>query len=120
MRRCRLVAIRNLSMALAVAANWSAPTQAHDIYHSLKNKAGESCCNDADCRPTFYRVTSHGVRMYVNGRWIDVPNDVIQYRSLPGDTGETAGGHWCGPFTSGGGQTRCAVLPPNSALLSLR
>ena len=43
-----------------------------------------------------YRVTPAGVQMLVDGEWIAVPDHVIQYRALPGDTGETAGGHWCG------------------------
>jgi hypothetical protein len=34
--------------------------------------------------------------MFVDGRWIDVPSERIQYRGLLGDTGESAGGHWCG------------------------
>jgi len=56
--------------------------------------------------------------MFVDGHWIEVPNERIQYRSLPGDTGETGGGHWCGlanqlslgPLYI----TRCAILPPQS------
>src|SRR6478609_533864 len=34
--------------------------------------------------------------MYVDQQWINVPNERIQYRALPGDRGETWGGHWCG------------------------
>jgi membrane fusion protein, type I secretion system len=63
-----------------------------------------------------------------------VPSDVIQYRSLDGDTDETHGGHWCGvthwkqqdqvpgfeypPTLNHPGlhpsrfSTRCAILPP--------
>jgi hypothetical protein len=37
-----------------------------------------------------------GVQMYVDDDWFDVPDGSIQYRTLPGDTGETRGGHWCG------------------------
>jgi hypothetical protein len=66
--------------------------------------------------------------------WVGVPNNVIQYRSLDGDTGETRGGHWCGvtywkqqdqvsgfeyPPTlnhpelhPSGFSTRCVILPP--------
>jgi hypothetical protein len=53
--------------------------------------------------------------MLIGGQWIVVPNDTIQYRALDGDTGETAGGHWCG--LSGGHVTvtYCAILPPSSA-----
>jgi hypothetical protein len=72
--------------------------------------------------------------MLLDDEWIHVPNDVIQYRSLDGDTGETGGGHWCG-VTNWNQQdqapgfeypphpnhpalhpsrfsTRCAILPP--------
>jgi len=43
-----------------------------------------------------YRITTAGVEMLLDDEWIGVPNEVIQYRSLDGDTGETHGGHWCG------------------------
>jgi hypothetical protein len=68
------------------------------------------------------RLTASGVQMLVDQRWIDVPDERIQYRALLGDTGETGGGHWCGstnkpdfgtPNTLY--MTKCAVLPPQSA-----
>ena len=34
--------------------------------------------------------------MFVDQRWVDVPEGQIQYRALPGDIGETYGEHWCG------------------------
>jgi hypothetical protein len=94
------------------------PAEAHDIYSHLKDRWGNSCCNEQDCRPTPYRVTPTGVQMFVNGEWIAVPDYVIQYRALPGDTGETAGGHWCGHIHQKHGEgmvyvTSCAILPPN-------
>jgi len=51
-----------------------------------------------------------------------VPDHVIQYRALPGDTGESGGGHWCGEirYTPGDGvdySTHCAILPPNATSL---
>jgi hypothetical protein len=72
-----------------LATSW--PTQAHDIYTNLKDEGGESCCNDRDCRPAHYRITPAGVQMLVEGMWIVVPSHSIQYRTLAGDTGETAG-----------------------------
>jgi len=99
-----------VSMLLATAS-W--PTQAHDIYTNLKDEVGASCCNDNDCRPAPYRTSSAGVQMLVDRRWIVVPNHSIQYRTLEGDTGETAGGHWCGKMEFS--VTYCAVLPPSSA-----
>jgi hypothetical protein len=99
------------------------PAEAHDIYSQLRDTRGASCCDERDCRPAPYRVTPTGVQMYVEGDWLEVPDGTIQYRSLPGDTGETRGGHWCGTVREGGGDrvrylTHCAVLPPNSASAS--
>ncbi|MBQ0820699.1 hypothetical protein KBI52_10830, partial [Microvirga sp. HBU67558] len=59
-----------------------------------------------------------GVQMFVEGKWIWVPDHTIQYRALAGDTGETDGGHWCGRFENGPGfmrgyATYCAILPRN-------
>ena len=98
------------------------PTEAHDIYSPLKDRWGNSCCSDQDCRPVPYRVTPAGVQMLVHGNWIAVPDHLIQYRALPGDTGETGGGHWCGEirYTPGDGvdySTHCAILPPNATSL---
>jgi hypothetical protein len=97
---------------------------AHDIYRFLADPSGESCCRSGDCRPAAYRFTPEGVQMLVNGAWHTVPANRIIYRTLPGDTGETKGGHWCGaerrqhrpmqmPFF-----TYCAVLPPTLSLLT--
>jgi hypothetical protein len=96
---------------LLMAMSW--PSRAHDIYMSLVDGDGQTCCHDRDCRPARYRTTAAGVEMLVDGRWIVVPDNTIQYRALDGDTGETAGGHWCGKLEYG--VTYCAVLPPRSA-----
>jgi hypothetical protein len=95
----------------------------HDIYSHLVDKLGDSCCNNLDCQPTPYRVRAGGVQMYIQGLWMDIPSDTIQYRAIPGDDGRTGGGHWCGSelieFSDGAGLkvyfTRCAILPPQSA-----
>jgi hypothetical protein len=105
---------------LAITANWLVPTKAHDIYTTLTDINGESCCHERDCRPAHHRKTAAGVEMLVDGEWIVVPEDTVQYRNLVGDTGETAGGHWCG---RGRGElksivTFCAVLPPSSSLFN--
>jgi hypothetical protein len=98
-------------------------TEAHDIYSPLKDRGGKSCCDDGDCRPASYRVAPTGLQMFVEGEWIAVPDATIQYRGLPGDTGETDGGHWCGRSQNGQGQkmdhaTYCAILPPNPTAIS--
>ena len=42
-------------------------------------------------RPAHYRIIAAGVKMLVGGKWIVLPNETIQYRTLASDTGETAG-----------------------------
>ena len=113
---------RTAFVAVVLITNLPVPILAHDIYSHLKNERGESCCNDQDCRPALYRLTARGVQMYVDQRWINVPNERIQYRALLGDGGETGGGHWCGSayepdFSNLEGLyvTKCAILPPQSA-----
>src|SRR5262249_12679360 len=99
---------------LLMATSW--PSQAHDIYTSLVDSTGASCCSDRDCRPARYRITAAGVQMLVDGSWIAVPDNTSQYRTIDGDAGETAGGHWCGRIELS--VTYCAVLPPSSASLT--
>jgi len=108
-----------------IAMGLTSPARAHDIYSHLLDSCGNSCCNEQDCRPVPYRITPEGVQMLVDGDWVEVPGYTIQYRALLGDKGETAGGHWCGRTyqrvdNSVFHVTQCAVLPPNSALLTLR
>ena len=112
------VLARCVLASLALLASRSAPLRAHDIYTGLTDRNGASCCNFLDCRPAPYRMTTAGVQMLVDGQWITVPDDTIQYRVLPGDTGETAGGHWCGWHASRGTLTLCTILPPNSTALT--
>ena len=104
--------------AVLLFVGFEPPTAAHDIYSPLRDKAGRNCCDEGDCRPAHYRMRPTGVQMFVEGKWIWVPDSTIQYRALPGDTGETDGGHWCGRFENGPGYelgyaTYCAILPPN-------
>jgi hypothetical protein len=106
--------------AVLLLIGYEPPTQAHDIYSQLKDRWGNSCCNNRDCRPAPYRVTANGLQMYVNGNWIVVPGAAIQYRALPGDSGETHGGHWCGHVLDSHDNrwlyiTQCAILPPDAA-----
>jgi hypothetical protein len=113
---------RTAFVVAVLITNLPPPTLAHDIYSHLRDEGGGSCCNDQDCRPALYRLTARGVQMYVDQEWINVPNERIQYRALPGDRGETWGGHWCGSvyepdFSNLGGlyMTKCAILPPQAA-----
>jgi hypothetical protein len=105
---------------VAVFLCWEqAPVAAHDIYTKLTNASGRSCCDGSECRPARYRVTGSGVEMLINSRWVYIPRGMIQYRTLEGDMGETAGGHWCGEPYEEGFITYCAFLPPNLSSATL-
>jgi hypothetical protein len=105
-----------VGLTLLASSMWLSHPEAHDLYTMLTDGNGASCCNGSDCRPARYRTTAAGVEMLVNGHWILVPNGKIQYRTLEGDTGETAGGHWCGVLDFE--VTYCAILPPRSSSTS--
>ena len=121
--------MRTLMTMIAILVLAAPFAEGHDIYSRLMDRFGESsCCDETDCRPAHYRINSAGVDMLVDDEWVRVPNKVIQYRSLDGDTGETRGGHWCGVtnwkerfdhlppnhpgFDLSRFFTRCAILPP--------
>ena len=120
--------MRTLMTMIAILILPVACAEGHDIYSGLKDHLGESsCCDERDCRPAHYRINSAGVEMLLEDEWVRVPNNVIQYRTLDGDTGETRGGHWCGVTNflgydlqpdhpavlhSSRFYTRCVILPP--------
>jgi hypothetical protein len=121
--------MQTLMTMIAILILSAACAEGHDIYSGLKDHRGQSsCCDETDCHPAHYRITSAGVDMLVDDEWVRVPNNIIQYRSLDGDTGETRGGHWCGVTNWNGFEypphpnhpglhlsrfsTRCAILPP--------
>jgi hypothetical protein len=114
---------RSALISALLAVSLPLPSQAHDIYSHLRDSWGNSCCNDQDCRPVPYRFISGHWQMFVNWRWIDVPDHTIQYRAIPEDTGETGGGHWCGFVMTPPSEedldpvytTLCAILPPQAA-----
>ena len=110
---------RTVVVAAVLMTNLPLAIQAHDIYSDVIDGAGKSCCDNRDCRPAHYRVKGGGVQMFVYGHWLVIPRDKIQYRAIADDTGETAGGHWCGQGQQGHNfvfyTTRCAILPPQAA-----
>jgi hypothetical protein len=65
-----------------------------------------SCCNNQDCRPAKYRITSTGVEMEVAGRWIMTPQSrVIEHI-------EATESHWCGVNEdTDSPKTFCAIIP---------
>jgi hypothetical protein len=119
-RRAFIVGIGGPAVASIVVAFillWPSNALTHDIYGTLHDGQGVSCCGGHDCRPAHYRITGNTVEMLVDGRWIVVPNETIQYRTLSGDTGETGGGHWCGVTDRFESPTLCAILPPKLSVV---
>jgi hypothetical protein len=110
-------------ISATLIASQPLPVQAHGIYSHLLDEKGNPCCDDRDCRPAPYRATASGLTMFVDGRWIDVPPEKIQYRTLLNDTDETRGGHWCGSAYEPNGNskvedlyvTKCAIMPLQAA-----
>ena len=110
-------------VSAVILINLPLVVQAHDIYSDVVDGAGQSCCDNRDCQPVRYRVSGGAVQMFVYGQWLVIPGDKIQYRTIPNDTGETAGGHWCGQGHQSRNYvfytTRCAILPPQAAAADL-
>jgi hypothetical protein len=116
------MSLRTALISAVLVISLPLPIPAHDIYSHLWDERGASCCDDQDCRPAFHHLTARGVQMYVDQQWINVPNERIQYRALPGDPGETGGGNWCGSANEpdlsnpeGLYVTKCAIPPPQAA-----
>ena len=85
--------MRPMMTMIAIFVFTATCTEGHDIYTGLKDHRGKlDCCNETDCRAANYRVTAAGVEMFIDNEWVRVPNEIIQYRTLHGDTGETPGG----------------------------
>jgi hypothetical protein len=83
--------MRTLMTMIAILILSAACAQGHDIYSGLKDHRGQSsCCDESDCRPAHYRITSASIEMLLDGEWVRVPHDIIQYRSLDGDLAKPA------------------------------
>src|SRR5437868_2466829 len=117
-RRSRIHSAKTL-MGMAFILSFGAQTcavEAHDIYHSLQSPEGKRCCDETDCRPANYKITSSGVQMDVDDLWLPIPHNRIQFTLLAGDPGHTRGAHWCGWVVPDEGlHTHCAILPPSYA-----
>ena len=76
-----------LAMLMSVSAG-----RTHDIYSHLKDNRGVPCCNNTDCRPARFRITTRGVEMLV--RDIGSPSlATFFYTALRlGDTARQPGG----------------------------
>ncbi len=88
----------------------------HEKFYSKLKIPGtkQSCCNDRDCRPADYRVSSDGEYEFkVAGYWIKVDRMKIIHELTP-----DGGGHWCGVryMAPGFGRkgnifTYCGIVP---------
>jgi hypothetical protein len=118
--------LRTALISAVLVISLPLPTPAHDIYSHLRAERCASCCDSSDCRPAPYQLRASGVEMFVDGRWIAVPSEKVQYHALPGDRGETGRGHWCGSAYEAIPSpiellhtTNCAILPPQAASAEL-
>jgi hypothetical protein len=66
--------MRTLMMMITIFVLATARAEGHDIYSGLMDRSGESsCCDETDCHPAHYRITSAGVDMFVDNEWVRVP-----------------------------------------------
>ena len=86
-RRCAVVAaalaglavLGGVKVALGQSgAHGDGHAQGHDIYKHWKDRAGYSCCDSSDCRPTRAFVDDDGRWRAWNGdAWVTVPSDAV-------------------------------------------
>ena len=63
-----------------------------EFYSKLFMKDGKtSCCNEKDCGPTPHRNVNGKWQVKVEGKWIEPPQDVIQYHVTPDGKAHTCG-----------------------------
>jgi len=84
-RRCALAHI-----AKTLNSESSRTRAARAFLHSLGFRRSvalqeTNCCDNSDCRPARYRITSSGVEMLVGKTWVLVPRAMVEHRSLEGD-----------------------------------
>ena len=79
-KRAKLMRTLMMITILILAA---ARAEGHDIYTGLMDRSGEtSCCDETDCHPAHYRITSAGVDMLVDDEWVRVPNNIRAPRKI--------------------------------------
>jgi hypothetical protein len=71
------------TMLAAIAVAWArAPVGAdpnlHGWFESLTQPGtGMPCCSVADCRPTDYRLANNGYEVFLDSKWVRVPEERI-------------------------------------------
>jgi hypothetical protein len=61
--------LRLALVAVLLCLGSELPAGAHGIYSGLTDAAGASCCNEHDCRPAPYRMTSTGDKCTLIRAW---------------------------------------------------
>jgi hypothetical protein len=109
------------SLLLGVAAATAHVNDRGMDYEKYKNRKGESCCDNRDCRPAkdFVEAVVKGhaiVRLLIDGTWISVS----RYHVNP-DPASDGRAHWCGRLDMIGGRPSilqpdpvCVILPPRT------
>lgn len=82
MRRFFLI----LGLSLIASTSWARPPENADPnlapwFQSLRQPDnGASCCSMADCRAVDYRLTADSYEVFIDNRWIVVPEEKILQR----------------------------------------
>jgi hypothetical protein len=89
-------------------------------YRRYKDRYGQSCCHDRDCRPAadFVETVVSGrpvVRLLINGIWISVPRSYIV-----GDYSSDGRAHFCGHLHVPGNDPSDVRPEPVCVILPLR
>jgi hypothetical protein len=91
-------------------------------YRRYKDRYGQSCCHDRDCRPAadFVETVVNGlpvVRLFINGIWISVSRTYVV-----GDYASDGRAHFCGQLHVPGSDPAdvrpepvCVILPPRNS-----
>lgn len=91
---------------LAIFVLWlaSRPVHAHDIYQHWKDPRGFDCCHGRDCAPVRADLTPEGWRIWIGGRWMNVPPNAVL--DIPSPDGRS---HACVASAMGFFRIRCFV-----------
>ena len=80
-RRARALRCALLGGVVASVAHAQPPANADPAlapwFQSLQAPNGTSCCSNADCRTTDYRIGPTGYEALIDNRWIAVPRDRV-------------------------------------------
>lgn len=90
----------------------------HATYHNwykhqmMPNHPELNCCDDKDCGPVKHRFHKGQPQMWISGRWVSPPKNIVQYKLTP-----DGGAHACYSRQREGGtggewlMWYCAIFP---------